>query len=153
MAFENAVKNQNTLGAGIVITGHISNIDLYTKFTDGLKIGYFNSIGDTGVLVPFNGVKVQGVTTRKLTGAIGVTEFTNANSDEVSSCDMGYVTVVVKDGDTPTKNGICYAVTATGEDKGKATTNETSNIKAGVFWEQEDANVWRIKLRLGGQND
>ena len=153
MSFDNAVKNQNTLGAGVVVTGHNSNVDLFTEFANGLKIGYFNSIGDTGVLVPFNGVKVQGVTTRKLTGAIDVEEFTNENSDEVSSCDMGYVTVVVKDGDAPVKNGLCYAITAVGDDKGKATVTATDNIKAGVFWMQGNANVWRIKLRLGGQGE
>ena len=151
MAFDNAVKNQNTLGAGVVVTGHNSNVDLFTEFADGLKIGYFNSINSTGKLIPFDGAKVQGVTTRKLTGAIDVEEFTNANSNEVSSCDMGYVTIVVKDGETPVKNGLCYAVTADGDDKGKATTVEADGVKAGVFWMQEDANVWRIKLRLGGQ--
>jgi len=152
MAFSNAVANNNTLGAGEVITGHVNNIDLFTDFADGLKIGYFNTIDTTGKLVPFDGAKVHGVTTRKLTGDISIEEFTNDNSSEVSSCDMGYVTVVVKNGDTPIKNGLCYAIVADGEDKGKATTDNTDNIQAGVFWMQEKTNVWIIKLRLGGQN-
>lgn len=153
MAFDNAVNNNNALGAGEVIAGHLNNTDLFTDFADGLKVGYFNSIDITGKLVPFADGKVQGVTTRKLTGEIGVNEFTNANTDAVSSCDMGYVTVIVKDGDTPVKNGLCYAVVAEGDDKGKATTTPDGNTKAGVFWMQENANVWIIKLRLGGQGE
>jgi hypothetical protein len=151
MPFSNAVAN-NRLGAGEVVTGHVNNVDLFTEFEDGLKIGYFNTIDATGKLIPFDGAKVHGVTTRKLTGDISIEEFTNDNSNEVSSCDMGYVTVVVKDGDTPIKNGLCYAIVADGDDKGKATTDDTGNIQAGVFWMQEKTNVWTIKLRLGGQN-
>lgn len=154
MAFASAMTaEQVNVGSGTTLEAYSFDALATDTFESGLIIGRFAKL-DAGSLDNMDASAtpvVAGVVKREARYPMedGGTITAEAGSPTgVSYVRNGYVTVEVKDGDTPAVFGTVYADNTTVGEYGKATTTATSNVDVGAeFIKEIKTGVWLIRIK------
>lgn len=154
MAFENTVLDIiPDLMPGEFIAASPYNCSAFDVWQEGLVPGRFvkYDAGSIDLLDASATPLIAGVVRRKLASAIESATYTKLGiaPDQVAEVvDFGFVSVEIAEGVTPSRYDQVYAVNATGEDSGKATTEAGDGVivPGTVFWEPKRPGTWLVRI-------